>query len=70
MYSSSPGISWILWNSVWRKYFDPDVAHAGGWKSERTLEIYETTDPETTLAVMEEATKLRRVSGQNRSTNP
>ena len=47
-----------------------DVARAGGWKSERTLEIYETADPQTTLAVMEEPTKLRRVSGQNRSTNP
>ncbi len=47
-----------------------DVAHAGGWKSERTLEIYETADPETTLAVMEEPTKLRRVSVRNRSTKP
>lgn len=51
-----------------------DVAAAGGWLSERTLEIYEQPDQETLLAVVSEPRKLRRPkaleeqeTGRNRS---
>lgn len=44
-----------------------DVAAAGGWRSERTLDIYEQLDPQTLLAVVEEPRKLRAVSGDRRS---
>lgn len=40
-----------------------DVAEVGGWKSVRTLDIYQHTDPETALEVVQEPRKLRAVSG-------
>lgn len=57
----------VGWHSYRRKWADErkhlprkDVAAAGGWLSQRTLEIYEQPDQETILAVVSEPRKLRR----------
>ena len=55
------------WHSYRRKWADErkhlprkDVAAAGGWLSERTLDLYEQPDQETILVVVDEPKKLRR----------
>lgn len=57
----------VGWHGYRRKWVDErkhhpraDVAAAGGWLSERTLEIYEQPDEETMLKVVSEDRKLRR----------
>ncbi len=41
---------------------DPDVMQAGGWKDQRTLQVYQQTDEETLLEVMSEPRRLREAN--------
>jgi hypothetical protein len=45
-----------LWASERRHLADVDVARAGGWKSTKTLNIYQQSDPAAVLAAVVNAT--------------
>lgn len=63
--TEAPYVGWHAYRRKWvteRKHLPrKDVAAAGGWRSEKTLDLYEKTDEETLLAVVNEPRKLREL---------
>lgn len=70
--SAAPYYGWHAYRRKWvteRKHLPrSDVAEAGGWRSVRTLELYEHTDKNTLLRVVTEPGKLREF-GASREAN-